>query len=177
MKPPAPFKKNQPWSRPLAELVGAAIDPVLAKQGFGESAVILNWEEIVGPRIARACEPMKLQWPPRGPKSTPDTPLQPATLMVRVEGPFAVELQHQAPLVIERINAHLGWRCVGRLALRQGPLERRMKAVRRVLPPDPAALAAAEEAAAGIGEDGLREALTRLGARALQPAAPKPRAV
>ncbi len=167
MKPAAPFRKNQPWSRPLAELVGAAIDPVLAKQGFGESAIILNWEEIVGPRIARACEPVKLQWPPRGPKSAPGVPLQPATLMVRVEGAFAVELQHQAPLVVERINAHLGWRCVGRLALRQGPLERRLKLVRRPQPVDPAALAAAEAAAAGIGEERLREALTRLGARAL----------
>lgn len=167
MRPAAPFRKNQPWSRPLAELVSAAIDPVLAKQGFGESSIILNWVDIVGPRIARACEPMRLQWPPRGPKSTPDAPLQPAILILRVEGAFAVELQHQAPLVVERINAHLGWRCVGRLALRQGPLERRVKVMRRVPAFDAQALAAAKAATSGIQDSSLSAALEKLGERAL----------
>ena len=158
--------KCKSWSRPLADLVSAAIDPVLARQGFGETAILLNWDEIVGPRIARACEPLKLQWPPRGPKSAPES-AQPATLVVRVEGAFAVELQHQAPLVVERVNAHLGWRCIGKLALRQGPLERRRTEKRVVAAVDPAAAAEAARVVAGVGEDGLREALARLGARVL----------
>ena len=58
---------------------------------------------------------------PRG-GADPDARPEPATLVVRVESAFALELQHLAPLLIERINAHYGWRCVGRLVLKQGPV-------------------------------------------------------
>ena len=43
-------------------------------------------------------------------------------LVLRVEGPAAVEIQHQSGLVIERVNRFFGWRAVDRLALRQAPL-------------------------------------------------------
>lgn len=167
MKNPTPLK-TRAWSRPLADLVGAAMDPVLAKQGFGESGIILNWEEIVGIRIARACEPIKLQWPPRGGMRGPDILPEPAVLVLRVEGAFAIELQHLAPIVIERVNAHLGWRCIARLALRQGPLLRdaRQKSG-AALAVNPEALALAQASAAAIEHAPLREALIRLGARAL----------
>jgi hypothetical protein len=49
------------------------------------------------------------------------------TLTVRVEGAFALELQHLGPLVIERINRHYGWACVGREAEAvEGVAERRL---------------------------------------------------
>ena len=158
--------KTRAWSRPLADLVGAAMDPVLAKQGFGESGIILNWEEIVGIRIARACEPIKLQWP-RGSVGPGNVP-EPALLVIRVEGAFAIELQHLAPIVIERVNAHLGWRCIARLALRQGPLLRDARQKPGAAPPvNPEALALAQASAAAIEHAPLREALIRLGAHAL----------
>lgn len=158
--------RRRPRPRALADLVGAAINPVLAKQGFGESDVILHWGDIVGPRLGSVSEPVRLQWPPRPPGRSPDAAPEPATLVVRVEGAFALELQHAAPLVIERVNARLGWRCVGRIALRQGPV--RPKAARRPAPPpDPAAAREALEAASGVADEGLREALARLGAAAL----------
>ena len=160
--------KIRAWARPLADLVGAAIDPVLAKQGFGESGIILNWEEIVGFRIAWACEPIKLLWPPRGGMRGPDVPPESAVLVLRVEGAFAIELQHLAPIVIERVNAHLGWRCIAKLALRQGPLLRDARKKRgAALPVNPVALALAQACAADIEHVPLREALIRLGTRAL----------
>ena len=168
MAPRLPMpQKKQNWSQPLADLVGPVIDPVLAKQGFGESAIILHWDEIVGPRIASASEPLKLQWPPRGPKSAPDARAEPAILVIRVEGAFALELQHLAPIVVERINAHLGWRCVGRLAMRQGPLGKHAPGTRNKTPAGREALAQAAVISAGVGDDALRDALTRLGARVL----------
>ena len=168
LRPNPQSSNRKSWSQPLADLVGAAIDPALAKQGFGESSIILHWDEIVGPRIAKASEPLKLQWPPRGPKSSPDARLEPAILVIKVEGSFALELQHQAPLVIERVNAHLGWRCIGKLAMRQGPLGKRARERRVTMPTDPVALATAGQSAAGIMDEGLRDAVTRLGARVLQ---------
>lgn len=152
--------------RALAELVGAAINPVLAKQGFGESDIILHWRDIVGARLGEVSEPMRLQWPSRPPGRSPDAAPEPATLIVRIEGAFAIELQHLAPLVIERVNARLGWRCVGRITLRQGPV-RRAPPKRRSAPVDPAAAREAQEAAGSIADEGLRDAIARLGAVAL----------
>ncbi len=48
--------------------------------------------------------------------------------MVRVEGVFALELQHLAPVVIQRVNAHYGWACIGRIVMRQGRVDRRVAA-------------------------------------------------
>lgn len=140
------------------------MDPVFARQGFSESDLILHWDDIVGERLAAASRPIKLQWPPRPPGRNPDAVPQPATLVVRVESGLSLELQHGAAQVIARVNAHLGWRCVGRLSFRQGPIERPEEAASRRRAPSPAALAAAAEGVKGIGEDGLRAALVRLGA-------------
>jgi hypothetical protein len=90
-------------------------------------------------------------------------------LVVRVDGAFALELQHLAPLLIERINAHLGWRCIGKLALRQAPLAGRPPRRTPVGPPKPAALEAARDLTGGIADEALRDALVRLGSRALRP--------
>jgi hypothetical protein len=160
-----PMRKYPPWSRPLADLIGAAIDPVLARQGFGESDIVLYWEEIVGQKLAATSEPLCLRWPPRG-KEQRD--LLPATLVVRVEGGYALELQHVSDLVIERVNAHLGFACVGKIAIKQGPLEHRATRKTPRDPPPPEAVAAAEAAVAGIDDDALHNALRRLGARVLQ---------
>ncbi len=162
---PRPRPKKRNWSQPLADLVGPAIDPVLARQGFSESDLILHWDDIVGERLAGNSRPIKLQWPVRPPGRPPDAPPQAATLVVRVEGGFAIELQHMSAEVLARINAHLGWRCVGRLTFKQGPIERVDPEKGRRAPLTPADLAASAETVGNIADDALRDALTRLGAR------------
>ena len=164
MSPAAPWKKKKPWSRPLAELVGPAIAPLLAKQGFGESEIILAWPEIVGPRYAGVSEPIRLQWPPQGPRRDPAARPEPAILHVRVDGGLAIELQHMQDVIIQRVNRHLGWRCVARLALKQGPLERAAAKKRAVKQPSADAVLRGKTAAATLDEGPLRDALARLGA-------------
>ena len=161
-----PFR-SRAWSQPLADLVGAAIHPVLARQGFGQSDVILNWDDIVGERLAASSQPIKLQWPPRPAGRHPDAAPQPATLAIRVEGAFAIELQHMADVVIDRINAHLGWRCVGRLVFKQGPIDRPDRRAARRGAASAASIAAAAPYADGVADAALRGALTRLGAHVL----------
>lgn len=161
MPPPS---RKRPWSRPLADLVGPTIDPVLARQGFSESDLILHWDDIVGERLAASSRPIKLQWPPRPPGRAPEAASQAATLVIRVEGGFALELQHMGEQVLARINAHLGWRCVGKLAFRQGPIERATPGAARVRAPSAAALAAAAERLGPIEDEALGAALARLGA-------------
>src|SRR5258707_1129392 len=52
-------------------------------------------------------------------------PTEPATLVLRVEGPMALEIQHASDVILQRVNRFFGWSAVGRLALRQAPLSRR----------------------------------------------------
>lgn len=164
-------QKNTPrhrkGARPLGELAPAALSPSAAKLGFGEADIVLHWPDIAGERLAQVSDPERLQWPVRAKKAPPEDHSDPAALVLRVEGAFAVEVQHLAPLLIERINTRLGWRCIGRIILRQGPVRRRLAGRGKVPPPSPSALEAAGKLTGGIKESGLRNALNRLGARAL----------
>ncbi len=173
----AVFGRTRYGGRPLADWVDGCIAPALARFGFGEVDIVSGWADIAGPRVAAFAEPVEIKWPRKGASSkTPklDAPAEPgggrppATLVVRVDGAFALELQHLAPLLIERINAHLGWRCIGKLALRQAPLAGRPARAAPVPPPKPAAVAAAQGLTGGIEDEALRDALVRLGARALK---------
>ncbi|MFZ0497154.1 MAG: DciA family protein [Methylocella sp.] len=156
-----------PWSRPLADLVQTVIDPVLARQGFGQSGLVLFWDDIVGERLAAMSQPVKVQWPARQHGRAAENGQVPATLIVRVETGFALELQHLAPIVIERVNAHFGWRCVSRLLLKQGPVAAPPLAGHAPRPLNKAAETAAETIVGGVTDEPLRLALTRLGARVL----------
>lgn len=158
-----------PWSRPLADLVGPAINPLLTRQGFGQSDLILFWDDIVGERLGTMSQPIKLLWPPRDHGRAGQDGADSAVLVVRVESGFALELQHLAPIVIERVNAHFGWRCVSRLTLKQGPVAARAVSTRIKSPPDEAAMATAEKLVGDVTDESLRSALSRLGARVLGP--------
>jgi hypothetical protein len=153
-----------PWSQPLADVVQTAIDPVLARQGFGQTSLVLFWDEIVGERLAGVSRPVKLQCLARRHDRAAEDESAPATLIVRVETGFALEMQHLASIVIERVNAHFGWRCVSRLVLMQGPLPARSSIRRVVRQPDKAAEMAAETIVGNRVDEPLRQALTRLGA-------------
>ncbi len=164
MSQPSPLRRR-PWSQPLADLVAPCLTPSLARFGFDEAALPLFWPDIVGERLASRCEPLRLQWPPRRPGQEAQDA---ATLIVRVDGAFAIELQHQAPTVIERVNAHAGWRCVGRLAMRQAPRRAAPRGRRPVLPPGRNAVASATAVTQAVADDDLRAALVRLGARVFE---------
>ena len=135
-----------------------------------EASLVTHWREIVGAAIAAYARPIQLQWPPRGSKRDPDQAGAPAILVLRIDGAFALEAQHAAPTIVARVNAHLGWRCVARLAFRQGPLPALAQPRTRPPPPSARAMTAAREFAGGIQDEALREALARLGARVIDAA-------
>ena len=175
------------FARSLADYALRQIDPLVAKQGFGQSALILRWPEIVGERIAALCAPERLQWPPRPRRKNDDaashTPKSrgantdaegPATLILRVEPGFGLDIQHMTPAIIDRINAHLGWRCVSRIVQRQETHPLSPRAMRRPVQPrpapvaDPAVRARAAAAVTGIADPALQAVLQRLGENALR---------
>jgi hypothetical protein len=149
--------------RPLADLIDACLGPSLAAQGFAAADVIVAWPEIVGERLASFSQPVKVEWKRRPAGADPERRPDPAVLVVRVESAFALEMQHLAPVVVERVNAHYGWRCIGRIVLKQGPV-RRAGPKRPPLPDIAEADRRRVDAAVeGIAESGLRAALDRLG--------------
>lgn len=133
---------------------------------MSEASLIAHWPEIVGLDIARFARFERLNWPPRGSKPDPDAAQAPATLVLRIDGAFALEAQHLAQIIVERVNAHLGWRCIGKAAFRQGPLPV-VETRRRVAPPSAQALARAR-LLVQVEDADLAEALTRLGARVIE---------
>ena len=154
-------------AKPLAELIDDCIAPVLAAQGFAGRAIVSLWPEIVGERLASRSRPLKIDWPRRRP--APGEAAEPATMVVRVEGAFALEMQQLGPIVVERVNTHLGWRAVGKLVLKQGPVAP-PPSPKPVPPLDADAAAAIDRQVAAVTDEGLREALARLGRAVAQTA-------
>lgn len=154
-------------SRPLADLVNRALDPLVARQGFSEASLLTQWQAIIGERIAAMCRPIRLQWPPRAKLRPPDKREEPAILVLRVEPGCGLDIQHMSDAIISRVNTHLGWRCVGRLTIRQEPLASQKPASRESASENPVARAKATAATAGVTDDALRAALIALGEQAL----------
>jgi hypothetical protein len=157
---------NKLWktpARPLADVLRNTIKDAFAKQGFAATELVTRWPEIVGPEISAHCEPEKIQWP--RPYGSDDQ--QPGTLVLRVEGPTAIEIQHLSKIILERVNRFFGWQAVTDLRLRQAPLGRREKPKPPVADHETAAQIASS--LTEISDEKLRQALARLGAAIRQP--------
>jgi hypothetical protein len=127
--------------------------------GFAHGTLLGRWKDVVGPVYARWSVPESLRFP-RGQTTG-------GTLTVRVEGPFALQVQHVAPQLIERVNRILGHNAVARLKLVQGEVPRPPA---RVAPPPsgntrPNLAPLTEAALTGVKDEGLRAALEDLAAQ------------
>src|SRR3954465_14442745 len=131
MHKPGPIR-----AKPLSALLGDVFSDAYAKQGFAARELVTRWADIAGPDIAKYWEPLKMQ----GPRPVEGQPQEPATLVLRVEGPMALEIQHSSDVILERVNRVFGWSAVGRLTLRQAPLPRRKRPATAAAP-DPTAVA------------------------------------
>jgi hypothetical protein len=144
--------------RPLADIAAAPIAEALQQAGFAATEVITRWDEIVGEDLAQRSSPIRIAWP-RRPQGAAEP--EPGTLHVRVEAPFALEVQHLAPVIIERVNAFFGWRCVTGLRLTQVPMRPRKRPAEPPRPPaDENRLS---KAVSGFEDEGLRQAVARFG--------------
>jgi hypothetical protein len=151
-------KPGKSQARPLADVLRKTLNDAFAKQGFASTELVTRWPDIVGAEIAAHSEPEKIQWARAVGGDLPE----PGTLVLRVEGPTSIEIQHQSAQVLERVNRFFGWQAVGALRLRQAPLTRRER------PSPPPVDGETQERIAAtltdIADDDLRAALARLGA-------------
>jgi hypothetical protein len=134
------------------------------KFGRGSDDLSARWKEIVGEALAGRSEPVKLVKSRTGG----------ATLELRVAGPVAALIQHQAPLILDRLNLYLGPGAVARLRIVQGPLSRpqtmaKSAPTRRSRAPlDAAAERELAGSLAEAREGPLKDALLRLGREVLR---------
>jgi hypothetical protein len=152
-------KPSASFPRPLADLLRKTLSEGFARQGFASSELVTRWETIAGADIAAHCEPIKIQWP----RPVHDQEPEPATLVLRVEGPAAIEIQHLSSIILERVNRFFGWQAIGQIALRQAPLRRATKPTSPPAP-DPQKTARIAAELGDIADDDLKGALARLGA-------------
>src|SRR5947209_9995652 len=146
-------------AKPLSVLLGGVFSDAYAKQGFASRELVTRWAEIAGSEVAAHSEPLKIQWP----RPVEGQPQAPATLVLRVDGPMALEIQHASDVILQRVNRFFGWSAVGRLALRQAPLSRRDKP-KTPPAPDAAEITRIAEGLGSVEDEQLRAALARLGA-------------
>jgi hypothetical protein len=155
----SPHPNRRRGAIPIAELVGKVIDPVTKRRGFATTDLIASWPQIVGPRYADCSRPEKILWP-----KGEDMEGAPALLVLRVDGPRAIYVQHEAGQIIERVNAFLGYGAIGHLRIIQAPVSNGAAPVALAPKAIPQAEEARIEAAvSGVESERLREALGRLG--------------
>lgn len=148
---------------------------VFQAHGFPSAAIVADWPAIAGPEFATFTAPERLIWPRRpdaearhgGDASRQGSSRhrrQGATLVLRVDGPRALEVQHAAPQIIERVNTYFGYGAVAELRIIQAPVRR---GGGRTVEPEwhPVREAVPEPHLDAIEDEGLRLALARLGAR------------
>src|SRR5579872_4013251 len=146
-------------AKPLSLLLSDVFSDAYARQVFAALELVTRWAEIAGSEFAPHCEPLKMQWP----RPVEGQVQEPATLVLRVEGLMALEIQHASDVILARVNRFFGWSAVGRLALRQGPLSRRPQRTARPAP-DPREVDEVSQTLNSVEDEALRAALARLGA-------------
>ena len=135
--------------------VGVAVSkltvPIVARRGGGILVRLkAEWAASVGPDWAEVCWPATLG--------------RDGVLKLRAAPGAALELQHRAPLIIERINLFFGRAVVTRLTLVQGTLPLASATGRPVIPPlSEGEAKALDQRLSGIGDPDLRAALAQLG--------------
>jgi hypothetical protein len=129
----------------------------LHARGFAQVELVTRWAEIAGHGLAAHCFPYRLS---AGGASG-------ATLTLVADDRAALELQHQVPKVIDKINAYFGSTVVSKIKVVAGVIP-------KADPPRPPrrSLSAQEESelvgrVSQISDPDLRAALTRLGRHAL----------
>lgn len=160
-----------------ASTARASVDRIAGKRGFAEADVLLNWPAIAGPALAASCQPVRVRYQRSRTLG--------ATLIVRTSSARGPEIEHMAPVIVEKVNQFYGYRAVHRLLVTQStglggaapagrgfaedraPYSGRLPSTEETPEPTDADRREAERLARDIRSPGLRTALARMGANVL----------
>src|SRR3954451_15720799 len=146
-------KRTRPPARPpppLGRALGKTLREFDARFGQGPGALQARWREVVGAEIAKRTEVVKLTKGRNG---------GPSSLEIRVAGPAAAIIQHQAHEILARVNLFLGAEAVQKLRIVQGPLQHKPQPPprRRAAPLDAAAEARLAQGLADAPDGKLKD--------------------
>ena len=145
--------------------IGIALSPLIkrsfGKRGFQNSAILTDWDMIVGKRLANYSVAQRILY-----KKAMRTQ---GVLHIKVFGAMATEFDHQSNLIIEKINQYMGYKAVGSIKLHhtqeipaRDDKSKKEKTVLKTMPDDfdEQGLRAVTD---GLEEGALKEQLTRIG--------------
>ena len=157
--------KSASGARPIGAYVARMLGPVARARGFATTALLSEWPTVVGEELARFTMPDKVVWPRRTEDRESSSTQRAwrsdgAILVLKVDGPRAIEVQHRAEQILERVNTYFGYRAIAQLRFLQAPVARAESQ-----PPGPPQADDDEPLpACNFADTGLVQALKRLGA-------------
>jgi hypothetical protein len=101
---------GRPAARPVAELIGNTLDPVMRKRGLARAELLSWWPDIVGAAYAGHTAPEKVRWPRDGGAGT---------LFVACDPALALQFSYEADRVRERLNGFFGHAAIGAVRIVQ----------------------------------------------------------
>ncbi|MEW9919951.1 DUF721 domain-containing protein [Marimonas sp. MJW-29] len=149
-------------------LLSAQIRQASESRGFAQSRLLTQWTEIAGQDIAAIAQPVEIGYGRGG---------MGATLTLLTTGANAPMLEMQKEKLRERVNAVYGYNAIARVRITQtaakgfaeGKVAFGHKGKGDEKPmPNPALRQKAAEATAPVSDEGLRDALARLGENILK---------
>ena len=152
-------------AKSLGALAPKITKAAYAAHGFPLAALITDWPAIAGAELAAFTQPERLAWPAG---SSARGQGRGATLYVCADGPRALEVQHAASQLIDRLNTHFGYQAVSQIRIVQAPITRAngrdadLRVARDQTADDPAP---APELPTDIEDERLRKALSQLARR------------
>ena len=146
----APARRNRVLA--IGGDAGSVAGAAFLRAGFGDPTLVLRWQEIAGPEVARLARPLKFSEGPSG-----------GTLTLRAAPGAALFLAHEKRALCERINAYLGRPAVAQLKFSQGAFLPPPPKPSRQKPPGP--LPPGDPSRRYQGPEGLAKALQALARR------------
>ena len=107
------YPRNPAAGRTLGEMIRKSTKKCYKKRPAAEQKLLLDWPLIVGDRWATISTPQKITGGRQG--GIP-------TLHLLIDAPFALEAQHQEPVLLEKITRYLGYQAIQRISLIQRPV-------------------------------------------------------
>jgi hypothetical protein len=114
-------------AKAVGSFIPALTAPAFRKFGFSAATLVTDWQAIAGRELASFSSPQRLVWPKAARGADADdgeaapTARKGATLIVRVDGSRALDVQYGSRQIIERINAYFGYAAIDSLRIVQAP--------------------------------------------------------
>jgi hypothetical protein len=143
----------------VSEALSGVLDAALKKRGFATRDLLTHWAAMAPKPYDTVAVPAELKWP-RGAGH------EGATLYLRCAPGHALALTHETPRIVAAVNRYFGYLLVKEVRLSAEPFAGASPAAKPARPPA-ASSAIAEQAVAGVEDEGLKDALRVLGAAIL----------